>query len=47
MHRVSTILTLVNYIDRLGRSEAIEPVAWVRIEEICRDLSSMNRDDQR
>ena len=47
MHRVSTILTLVSYIDRLGRFEAIEPVAWVRIEEICRDLSNRNGDDQR
>lgn len=38
MHRVSTVLTLVSYIDRIGRNETIESQARVRIEEICKCL---------
>ncbi|MFM7928231.1 MAG: hypothetical protein ACKO9Q_11005, partial [Pirellula sp.] len=38
MHRVSTVLTLISYIDRLGQNETIEPQARIRIEEICKCL---------
>lgn len=38
MHRVSTVLTLISYIDRLGQNETIEPQARIRIEEISKCL---------
>jgi hypothetical protein len=38
MHRVSTVLTLVSYIDRMGQNEAIGLQERVRIEEVCKGL---------
>lgn len=38
MHRVSTVLTLVSYIDRMGQNETIGLQERVRIEEICKCL---------
>lgn len=46
MHKVSTVLTLVSYIDRMGQNETIEPQARVRIEEICKGLRTYFNDEQ-
>lgn len=45
MHRVSTVLTLVSYIDRIGRNEAIGLQERVRIEEVCKGLRLYEKDE--